>query len=122
MRNLVLNARAEMRILLDNCVNWRLAQFFKIYEARHVRELGWQDLSNGKLLAAAEESGFQVLVTVDKNMRHQQNLVEFSINLVTLDSASIRLNDLVPYVAGAESEIAELELMKATGANISIRI
>lgn len=111
-----------MKILLDNCVNWRLAQFFKRYEVLHVRELGWQDSSNGKLLAAAEQSGFQVLVTVDKNMRHQQNLIEFSINLITLDSASIRLNDLLPLVAEAESEIAKLELMNVTGANISIRI
>jgi predicted nuclease of predicted toxin-antitoxin system len=111
-----------MKIILDNCVNWRLAQFFKRYEARHVRDLGWQDFSNGKLLAAAEQSGFQVLITVDKNMRHQQNLNEFSINLVTLDSASIRLVDLIPLVAGAETEIAALESKNVTGANISIRI
>jgi len=38
------------------------------------RELAWDRLSNGKLLRQAERAGFEVLLTADKNMRHQQNL------------------------------------------------
>lgn len=92
------------------------------FEPVHVRSLGWQELTNGKLLGAAESSGFHVVVTVDKNMRHQQNLSQFSINLVTLDSPSIRLVDLIRLVPLAEDVIAGFESSQQTGANISVRI
>jgi predicted nuclease of predicted toxin-antitoxin system len=72
-----------MRVLLDNCVNLRLKEYFSLTNVVHVRELGWQDLTNGKLLKAAEDEGFSILITVDKNMRHQQNLKNFTVNLVT---------------------------------------
>jgi len=36
--------------------------------------LGWQQLSNGELIASAEEQGFDLLVTADRNLRYQQNL------------------------------------------------
>jgi hypothetical protein len=38
------------------------------------KERGWDTLGNGDLLAAAEQAGFDVVLTADKNMRHQQNL------------------------------------------------
>ena len=37
-------------------------------------ELGWQQLSNGELIASAEEQGFDLLITADRNLRYQQNL------------------------------------------------
>jgi hypothetical protein len=36
--------------------------------------MGWAEFTNGKLLSAAEEAGFDVMVTVDQNIRYQQNL------------------------------------------------
>jgi hypothetical protein len=41
-------------------------------------------LSNGELLQEAEQAGFDVLVTADKNMRYQQNLAARRIALVVL--------------------------------------
>jgi hypothetical protein len=32
---------------------------------------GWDKLKNGELLEVAEQSGFEVLVTPDKNIRYQ---------------------------------------------------
>ena len=49
-----------------------------------VSGLGWKGLENGELLAAAERSGFDVLVIADKNLRYQQNLSNFRIALVEL--------------------------------------
>ena len=48
------------------------------------KDRGWDTLSNGDLLAAAEASGFDVFVTADKNMRYQQNLARRRIALVVL--------------------------------------
>jgi len=51
---------------------------------RNRRTAGWDKLKNGGLLEAAEEAGFEVLVTPDKNIRYQQNLVLRRIALVVL--------------------------------------
>ena len=51
-------------------------------------ELGWSTLKNGELLAAAEKSGFEVLVTTDTNLQYQQNLTQRKIALVVLKTTS----------------------------------
>jgi hypothetical protein len=48
--------------------------------------LGWDTLGNGTLIAAAEQAGFDVLITCDKNIRYQQNLKDRRIALVVLDT------------------------------------
>jgi hypothetical protein len=51
---------------------------------RTAAQEGWDRLSNGELLNAAEVTGFDVFVTTDKNMRHQQNLTGRKISIVVL--------------------------------------
>ena len=48
------------------------------------RERGWATLVNGKLLIAAEEAGFDLMVTSDKNIRYQQSLGRRTLALVIL--------------------------------------
>ncbi len=48
---------------------------------------GWDRLSNGDLLHAAEEAGFDVLVTTDKNIRYQQNLKGRRIAIIVLGNS-----------------------------------
>lgn len=45
---------------------------------------GWDRLSNGALLKAADEAGFDVLFTTDNGIRYQQNLLDRRIALVVL--------------------------------------
>jgi hypothetical protein len=47
-------------------------------------ERGWDRTSNGELIAAAEEAGFEVLLTTDKNIRYQQNLTGRKIAFVVI--------------------------------------
>jgi hypothetical protein len=54
------------------------------HKVTEARELGWDTLSNGDLLAEAERAGFDVILTADKNIRHQQNLTGRRIALVVL--------------------------------------
>ena len=49
---------------------------------------GWSSLSNGKLLNAAEEAGYQIFVTTDQSLRYQQNLHERRMAIVVLLSTS----------------------------------
>ena len=51
-------------------------------------ELGWATLKNGELLATAESSGFEILVTTDTNLQYQQNLNQRKIAIVVLSTTS----------------------------------
>jgi hypothetical protein len=63
-----------MRILFDNGTPAPLRHFLKGHDVVEAIERGWDRLSNGKLIAAAEEAGFDILLTTDKNMSSQQIL------------------------------------------------
>jgi hypothetical protein len=52
-------------------------------------ERGWAELRNGDLLSAAEAANFQVLVTVDKKLRYQQNLAGRRIGLAILSTQNL---------------------------------
>lgn len=88
-----------MRVLLDNCVDVRFARLIPGHEVVHARDLGWQELENGQLLAAADEERFQVVVTIDKNMRFQQNIAARRLSLVTLSPKLTELDFLAPLAA-----------------------
>ena len=49
--------------------------------------MGWDRLSNGELLTAAEQAGFELLLTTDKNIRYQQNLACRKIAIVVLGTS-----------------------------------
>lgn len=49
-------------------------------------ELGWQGMANGELLDAAEEAGFDLLLTCDQNVRYQQNFTNRKLAVVILSS------------------------------------
>jgi len=51
-------------------------------------ERGWSTLKNGELLDAAERDGFEVFVTTDSRLKHQQNLDARRIAIVCLLSTS----------------------------------
>lgn len=62
-----------MRILFDKNVPVGARTFLAGHEVHTVVEMGWPDqLENGKLLEVAEQSGFDVMVTSDQNIRYQQ--------------------------------------------------
>jgi hypothetical protein len=82
-----------VRILLDECIDRRLAKEIKDHEVVTVPQAGWAGIKNGELLALAQEQ-FDVLVTVDRNLSFQQNLPQFNIAVVVLEAPTNRLIDL----------------------------
>ena len=82
-----------MRVLLDECVDRRLAPDVRGHEVRTVPEAGWAALKNGDLLAQAEHE-FDAFVTVDRNLPFQQHLSRFSSAVVVLRARSNRVADL----------------------------
>ena len=73
-----------MRILFDNGTPNPIARSLTGHEVAFARQIGWHELKNGELLQQAEEAGYEVLLTSDKNMRHQQNLSGRKIAIVVL--------------------------------------
>jgi hypothetical protein len=63
-----------MLILFDHVTPRGIARVLSGHTVTTAKERGWDTLGNGDLLAAAKQAGFDVVVTADKNMRHQQNL------------------------------------------------
>ena len=51
-------------------------------------EKGWSDKTNGELLILAEREGYEILVTTDQSLRHQQNLKDRRMGIVVLLSAN----------------------------------
>lgn len=75
------------------------------HEVSTAYERGWATLTNGDLLDVAEQQGFGVLVTTDKNLKHQQNLDERRIGIVVLTSTSWpRIRGEIPAVVRAVGE------------------
>jgi hypothetical protein len=80
-----------MRILFDQGTPVPIRKSLKGHTVRTAEQQGWSTLSNGRLLRAAEDAGFDVLVTPDQNMPHQQNLAGRKIAVVVLNKANWQL-------------------------------
>jgi hypothetical protein len=63
-----------LKVLFDQNVPRPLAGFLFAHDVTRADELGWSRLKNGDLLNAAESAGFDVLLSGDKTMRHEQNM------------------------------------------------
>lgn len=74
-----------MRVLVDECLLRQLTQWLSAVQATWtvltVQDAGWASMTNGLLLRTAN-GAFDVLVTADKNMHHQQNFVGLSISVL----------------------------------------
>ncbi len=77
-----------MKILFDQGTPVPLRKYLTDHSVTTAYEEGWSNLSNGDLLKAAENKGYQILVTTDQNLRYQQNLSERQITIVVLLSTS----------------------------------
>ncbi|MDQ3012331.1 MAG: hypothetical protein M3X11_16675 [Acidobacteriota bacterium] len=97
-----------MKILLDHCAPKRLRQLFSHHEVRTTRQMGWGGLSNGKLLVEAAQNGFDVLLTVDQNIKHQQNLEKFPIAILVLIASDNRFVTLAPMADKVETAVQNL--------------
>jgi len=89
-----------MNLLLDECVDERLAAEIPGHEVKTVPQMGWANFNNGHLLGLAQQN-FDVFITVDRNLPFQQNLPKFDIAIVVLRAPTNRLADLkllVPFL------------------------
>lgn len=77
-----------MLVLFDHGTPRGLARELFGHSIAFAKSRGWDRLTNGALLDAAEKAGFNVLLTTDGNIRYQQNLTGRTIAIVVLCGAT----------------------------------
>jgi hypothetical protein len=94
----------DVKVLFDQGTPVPLRRALPGHAVSTAFEMGWSALANGEFLRAAEDAGFEALVTTDKNLRHQQNLQGRRLGVLVLpttDWSAIRANaDRVAAVLG----------------------
>ena len=73
-----------MLILFDHGTPKGLARALSTHTIHTAQSRGWDTLSNGELLNAAEAAGFELLLTTDRRIKYQQNLQARRIALIVL--------------------------------------
>ena len=102
-----------MKILLDENLPKKLqADFGKGLEVKTVRDMGWLGKKNGELLGLIVLNGFDIFVTLDKNLRYQQNLDRFDLKIFLLLSVNNRRETLQALIEKVKLKIEEGNLQK----------
>ena len=77
-----------MKILFDQGTPKPLRNYLAAHSVDTTSERGWSDLDNGDLIKAAEDEGYDLLITTDQNIRHQQDLTNRNIAILVLLSTA----------------------------------
>jgi hypothetical protein len=71
---------------------------FPNHEAHTAQWAGLKGRKNGELLRAADAAGYDVLLTVDQGMPHQQRPTGRKVSIVLIRSRTNQIEDLLPLV------------------------
>ena len=98
-----------MRVLLDECVTRYLRRDLPGHEVFTVEEAGFKGLKNGRLLQAAAAGQYDVLITVGKNLPHQQNPATLPLPVVVLSAQRSTYPMLKPLMPRTLEALEKLE-------------
>ncbi len=90
-----------MKLLLDENLPKKLKLHFSEHEIYTVRDKGWNGKKNGELIRLITSENFDLLLTFDKNLQHQQSFKKYSISVFVLNARSNSyqtLRKLVPKI------------------------
>ena len=102
-----------MNVLLDECIPAPLKRHLEPHAVSTVTEMRWAGKKNGELLRLAGEQ-FDVFLTVDRNLRYQQNLLKLPIAVILLvvrDNSIDAILPLLPKVKAALDRVTKNELV-----------
>jgi hypothetical protein len=97
-----------LRVLLDETLPRRLLMLFGLeVQARTVGCRGWSGKQNGELLKLADEE-FDVFLTTDKGIPHQQNLAKLDLAVILLRAKSNDYEDLSPLMEEVDNVLGSI--------------
>lgn len=89
-----------MRVLLDHNLDWRLHELLQPHEVVTTRRMQWALFENGELLERAQGE-FDLLLTTDSNLYHQNKVAQYNIAVVVLRAYRNSHDALAPLMADA---------------------
>lgn len=96
-----------MKVLLDECLPKKLKHEVNAEFVTTVPEAGWASIQNGTLLRLAEQE-FDVFLTNDQNLEHQQNVKKLDLAIVVLVAATNDITDLIPLMPAVNEALSNL--------------
>lgn len=87
-----------MKVLLDECVTRKLKSRLPGHRVATVTDMHWNGLRNGNLMRVAVEAGFDVLLTIDKNLEFQQNIKSFDLIVAVFDVQDNKISFYEPLI------------------------
>jgi hypothetical protein len=87
-----------MEILFDHNVSRKLRPHFLPHIVTLTKEKGWDLLENGDLLEVAQHS-FDVMITTDNNLYHQNKVANFNLAVIVLRAFKNKFSELLPLMA-----------------------
>jgi hypothetical protein len=101
------------KVLLDENlpvkIKYRLKDVCEIYT---VSDKKWNSLENGHLIAAMEKENFDYLITSDKNLQYQQNLVKYSISFIVLNILDNNYETTLPLIEKKKKFYSQMKKLK----------
>ena len=102
-----------MKILLDECVTKRLKAHLSGFEVYTVNEMKWCGVKNGELMSLCVTNQFDIILTIDKNILHQQNVEKFPLTIVVLNSLTSKIEELILFIPSFLKQVPDFEQHKA---------
>jgi predicted nuclease of predicted toxin-antitoxin system len=96
-----------LKIFLDHCVPKRLLRLLAEHAVKTAYQMGWAAKKNGELLKLVA-SEFEVFLTVDQNLRYQQNLASSSLKFIVLVAANNQYDTLAPLIPQVNMALTKL--------------
>ncbi|MBV9083175.1 MAG: hypothetical protein JOZ62_10890 [Acidobacteriaceae bacterium] len=97
-----------MRILIDECMPWKIGKRIIGHECEGVVKAGFAGEGNGVLLRLAEEAGYDVLLTVDQGIPYQQSLKDLRIAVIVIRATSNKIEVLEPHIPAVLNALASI--------------
>lgn len=95
------------RVLLDENLPRKLRRELPECVVRTVQEEGWGSFKNGQLLGRAQ-TNFDVFLSGDSNLQHQQNPKRFEIGIVAVETVSLRFRDIMRAIDDIRAAVARV--------------
>ena len=96
-----------MKVLLDECLPKKLKNEVNAEFVTTVPDVGWASIQNGALLRLAEQE-FDVFLTNDQNLEHQQDLKKLDLAIVVLVALTNDIDDLKPLMLAANEALNKI--------------
>ena len=97
-----------MKLLLDENLPVKLKQYFsEVHQIHSVKDQGWSGKKNGELMKLMKSNDFDALITIDKNLKHQQNLDKHMVFIVVLDAPNNKIPTLTPLIEKLEMALSK---------------